>query len=127
MSVMRHIPSVALNLVSPQKLEGDTVNIFNARGHAQANIEDFSPLLSSLSLFHFLTLIPFFAFQTSLLLRTNQRLYFTNVTLSRLRGGCVDNEGLQRCETDRLKWIIRTESFCNANDTLQEIGSLSSV
>lgn len=80
MSVMHQIPGVALNLVSPQKLEGDMVNIFNARGHVQANIEDFSPLLSSLSLFHF----PFFAFQTSVLLRTNQRLYFTNVTLSRL-------------------------------------------
>lgn len=46
MSVMHQIPGVALSLVSPQKLEGDTVNIFNTRGHVQANIEDFSsPLL----------------------------------------------------------------------------------
>lgn len=41
MSVMHQIPGAALNLVSPQKLEGDTVNIFNTRGHVQANIEDF--------------------------------------------------------------------------------------
>lgn len=71
---------------SPKKLEGDMVNIFNTRGHIQANIKTFLPssLLFSLSLFHFLALIPPSVFQTSVLLRTNQRLYFTNVTLSRL-------------------------------------------
>lgn len=84
MSVMHQIPGVALNLVSPQKLQGDMVNIFSTRGHVQANIEDFSPLFSSLSLFHFFARIPFSVFQTSVLLRTNQRFYFTNVTLSRL-------------------------------------------
>lgn len=111
----------------PQKLEGDTVNIFNARGLVQADTGDFWFPFSPLPLSRFLTLIPCSVFQMSVLLRTNQRLYFTNVTLSRLWGGCGDNEGLQRCETDRLKWIIRTESFCFANDTLQEIGSLSSI
>lgn len=81
---MHQIPGVALNLVSSQKLEGDTVNIFNTQGHFQANIEDISPFFHSPSLFHFLTLIPSCVFQMSVLLRTNQRLYFTNVTLSRL-------------------------------------------
>lgn len=33
MSVMHQIPCVAMNLVSPLKLEGDTVNIFNTQGH----------------------------------------------------------------------------------------------
>lgn len=33
MSVMHQIPCVAMNLVSPLKLEGDTVNIFNSQGH----------------------------------------------------------------------------------------------
>lgn len=84
-----------------------------------------SCLLLRLS-FPFLALV-FCDFQTSVLPRTNQKLHFTNVPLSRLRGGCGYNEGLQRCETDMQKWIIRTESFCDANDTRQEIGSLSSM
>lgn len=95
--------------------------------HTRPRLGSYRRLFSSPSLFHFLALIPSSVFHTSVLLRTNQRLYFTNVTLSRLWGGCGDNERLQRCETDRLKWIIRTESFCDANDTLQEIGSLSSI
>lgn len=84
MSVMHQIPGVALSLVSPQKPEGDTVNIFNARGHVRANTEDFCFLFSPLPLSRFLTLILCSVFQMSALLRTNQRLYFTNVTLSRL-------------------------------------------
>ena len=56
--------------------------------------------------------------QLSALLRTNQRLYFTNVTLSRRQGGPWDNEGeRERRGTDRQKWIIRTESFTEASDT----------
>lgn len=82
MSVMQPVPGVALSLVSPQKLEGDTGNIFNARGHVRADAEDFH--FSPLPLSRFLTLIPCSVFQMSALLRTNQRLYFTNVTLSRL-------------------------------------------
>lgn len=53
MSVMHQLPRVAANLVSPLKLEGDTVNIFNTQGHFQANIENllhfFSFLFSCLS------------------------------------------------------------------------------
>lgn len=118
MSVMHQIPCVAMNLVFPLKPEGDTVNIFN-KATTRAIWRTFT--LSQVWLPSRLV------FQTSKLLRTNQKLNFTNVTLSRLRGGCGDNEGLQGCETDRLKWIIRTESFCDCNDTLREIGSLSSI
>lgn len=124
---MHQIPCVAMNLVSPLKLEGDMVNIFKARPPTGWNGVLFSPVCFSISVFPSSLLSPSPVFQTSVLLKTNQKLHFTNVPLSRLWGGCGDNEGLQRSETDMVKWIIRTESFCNANDIPQEIGSLSSI
>lgn len=99
MSLMHEICGVALNLVPASKTEGGTWSINETCTRPRP-----PSWLRSL--------------KTSAALRTNKRLYFANVALSRLWSGREDNEGLQRCETDRLKWIIRTESFCDADDTL---------
>lgn len=57
MSVMHQIPCVAMNLVSPLKLEGDMVNIFNTQGHHQTEMEFFSLPCVSPSQFSFLALV----------------------------------------------------------------------
>lgn len=73
-------------------------SIHHVQDHVWATRFPFLCFTFQLALPHALPLILFLisssVFRMSVLLRTNQRLYFTNVTLSRLWCGCGDNEGL---------------------------------
>lgn len=73
-------------------------SIHHVQDRVWARLFPFLCFTFSLALSHALLLILFLiscsVFRMSELLRTNQRLYFTNVTLSRLWCGCGDNEGL---------------------------------
>lgn len=73
-------------------------SIHHVQDHIWARLFLFLCFALCFTLSHALPLILFLiscsVFPMSALLRTNQRLYFTNVTLSRLCYGCGDNEGL---------------------------------